>query len=118
MLCKVCADILWKPMDCTGCNKTFCQDCSEQKENESPCPFGCIKGIKPSTKRMKHLLAKFQFKCKNFERGCGRILEHQDLEPHEQICGFSVINCEFCNSQLLSSNVVSHLSYCLEYETK
>jgi len=69
-------------------------------------------------KKMKHLLAKFHFKCKNFERGCERILEHQDLEPHEETCGFAIINCEFCNTKLLSNQAVQHLHACLEYEVK
>lgn len=119
--CKICFQILINPVDCCGCQKTFCADCIMLlKENSKNCPFGCdlhqVK-IKNSSAAVKSVLLFLKFSCVNSD--CQTEISYGEILTHEENCEFAFVTCPNlnCNQSLLKKNLEKHVKIECEFNT-
>ena len=104
--CGICFKIMDNPTDCESCGHSFCYECIKNLK----CPFKCQnKQLKSSSQNLKDILSKLEFKCLN--KGCGQILNYNDVKRHDKICDFQEMICpnKGCDKKLIKKNLENHV---------
>lgn len=82
IVCSICDGIVVNPIQCSECEKCFCQICLEdwqKKAGSNSCPFRCKNPIFKNSRMINNILSNLQFKCKN---GCDIKIPYLQLEEH------------------------------------
>ena len=102
VICRICLDILNKPIQCSCCQNSFCSECISKFQINSnfKCPNKCANSemIKPSL-ILKNLLSKLKFNC------CDTIIPYEDMSNHLKICNEVVEDCWCCNKKTKRKNI-------------
>lgn len=78
--CSICLDIKIDPMMCNKCQNSYCANCiNNWQKQSSSCPFKCQYPSYTSSRIVKNLICKLNFKCKN---GCNEIIPFEKLKTH------------------------------------
>ena len=78
--CSICLDIKIDPMMCNKCQNSYCANCiNNWQKQSSSCPFKCQYPSYASSRIVKNLICKLNFKCKN---GCNEIIPFEKLKTH------------------------------------
>ena len=92
------------------CGKHFCQSCISLIINEGkPCPL-CqehdyqLMLDKSIIRKVKEL----KIKCPNSSHGCEWVGELGSIERHLDVCGFVEVTCDYCQSEDILRNSLSH----------
>lgn len=119
--CKICFQILINPVDCSGCQKSFCYDCIFMlKDNNKNCLFGCDLReieIKNSSFAIKTVLSFLKFSCSNME--CKEEISYNDVLTHEENCRYLNIICPNinCNTNIKKYEFENHIKNDCEFNT-
>lgn len=117
--CQICFQIMVDPVDCSGCQKSFCADCIYYlKEKNKSCPYGCnLNDSEPkiSSVAIKGVLSLLKFSCENIE--CKAEFAYNEYLQHEQNCNFLTIICPNlnCNKNIRKFELEKHVKYECEY---
>ena len=104
-ICTICNNVVRQPKECTVCGTLYCESCLKQWEernrnNTSECPMRCKKNdlresiMRPIGKVIKNILYTLQVKCPN--ENCNKIMNLEQYESHEEICGLPKCQNEKC----------------------
>jgi hypothetical protein len=114
--CYLCHGLLWYPVACENCEKTFCSACIQAlnaAEPEQISLHGCSKYIErqnpPTTIR---LLANLKINCCYTLNGCTEILSYNELKNHEDMCDYQLLSCDGCLQEIIKQNFDKHQSEC------
>lgn len=121
--CQLCNGILWKPIACSECEKPFCESCiaawQKEKQNAKRCPEACSSySERPCPPANLYILRKLQIACRYASRQCHEILEYEQLEGHEKICGCLPMVCPGCGEEVDKQEFDRHTNTCLLVELK
>ncbi|CAF3710495.1 unnamed protein product [Rotaria sordida] len=111
----ICENILWKPVACQQCETHFCSMCIRQwlNKNSNQCPMRCDKFIERScSKFIAKRLAQLQIICIYQPNGCNEVIPYEALEKHETMCGYQLIKCTGCLSEILKKDFSEHQLQC------
>jgi len=117
--CKICLNILYKPVSCSLCFSLFCEKCIKDwiKDDANFCPEGCdVTNMKLEevNNQTKKLLDRLKVKCKN---GCEilftKYFSHLDNCLIEKENAGIILNCWNCNNSTPKSDL--KLSNNLQY---
>ena len=83
IICKICQDILIKPVMCMKCQKVFCKRCiDEWNKNNKKCPDGCDEPNYQNCLGKNEILSKLKFKCTK----CEEEINYDDAKKHHDAC--------------------------------
>ena len=85
IICSICQEILYQPVQCDQCQNCFCKECILQWLTKSQtCPFKCESFKYKENKFVNKILSIIKFKCDN---NCGNEIPYLELDKHyEQNC--------------------------------
>ena len=96
--CAICLNVLKQPVQCQNNEHYFCTPCIRRHlKNFRACP-SCMEELtletlrKPARYLTKHL-SKLIIQCDYVNRGCGEVIELEDLKTHVNTCGFAPVTC-------------------------
>ena len=80
IICSICQELLYDPVQCESCQNCFCKECITQwiKKSKS-CPFKCEKIIFKGNRFVKNILSILKFKCDN---NCDYEIPYLEIEKH------------------------------------
>jgi len=111
--CSICHKVLWKPVCCSGCENSFCKYCMDQWSQKSKeCPNRCVFKEKKVPPIIKDILSDFQVTCFYRGNGCGDNLSYDNLEKHQNECGFVASECKGCKKLLCKNVLEGHEKDC------
>ena len=96
--CRICLNVLRKPMQCVRNEHSFCKPCITRhlQEIAPSCPT-CIEPLTLETLRpsrlVTDLLSQLRIRCDNSHRGCQESVTLEMLEGHVANCEFSPVQC-------------------------
>ena len=114
--CKICLEILKKPVQCQQNEHYFCTSCITQhlKRNQT-CPLCMeeltLETLRPIPRVVADLISQYDVPlCKNVQRGCKEVVKHQDLPFHHEVCAFAPVSCsiEGCGETVNKQDLASH----------
>lgn len=114
--CKICLEILRKPMQCQLNEHYFCATCITKHLDISPtCPM-CMDELTPETLRaaprvIANVASQFKIpRCDHVQRGCKDTIQLEDLPFHHKVCAFAPVLCsnQGCNETLNRRDKESH----------
>lgn len=99
VLCNECKYIFNNPVECTGCQNTYCTSCLRSEESNGSivqkCPALCLNPTFNNSIFVLKLLSKIDFKCL---RGCSNIIKYKDYLNHVNTCLGILVSCPTCSS--------------------
>jgi uncharacterized CHY-type Zn-finger protein len=107
--CTICKGIVINPRQCKKCENIFCRECIYKwKENNSNCPFKCIKFsiVYPSKVAVK-ILRSLILRC---PKNCSKEIKYENLRTHISQCQNKIIDCPTCGSKV-SQDIISRQSF-------
>ena len=121
-LCLVCFNVLKDPVMCSRNQHCFCRGCiTKHLENSRRCPT-CADELTQETltepnRIVKDYLNELNIRCVNHDRGCEEIVQLQQLDQHEDSCGFTPAVCTnpSCGAILNKQDLTHHESELCEY---
>ena len=114
--CKICLEILKKPVQCQRNEHYFCTSCITQhlRRNQT-CPLCMeeltLETLRPIPRVVADLISQSDVPlCKNVQRGCKEAVKHQDLPFHHEVCAFAPVPCsiEGCGETVNKQDLTSH----------
>ena len=115
--CKICLEILKKPVQCQRNEHYFCTSCITQhlRRNQT-CPLCMeeltLETLRPIPRVVADLISQYNIPlCKNVQRGCKEVIvKHQDLPFHHEVCAFAPVSCsiEGCDETVNKQDLASH----------
>ena len=111
MTCPICLQILWKPVTCGECLKSYCDYCITRwiTSNGMKCPNRCSFFKLKASPYVKECLSDFQIRCKYAVYGCENVLGYDQLEAHESSCKKE---CKFCGEVQVIHQLHEHEEAC------
>jgi len=99
VVCNICTGILINPRECTSCQNSFCKKCLEEWTClKNSCPYKCEKSeFRDSSRTLKNLLEKLQFKC-NFCNNEESEILYLNFLSHLSSCEKIKVNCPTCDT--------------------
>ena len=97
-ICSICFNVLRDPVLCRRNQHCFCRGCiTSHLKNSQRCPT-CADPLSLETltapqRMVKEYLNELKIRCVYHDRGCQEILQLQDIEQHENSCGFALAIC-------------------------
>lgn len=115
--CKLCKDILYKPIHCNKCTNFFCSWCIKHFSLSSPykCPCKSQEDcFSEPHKILFSLLKNYNFHCQRYSQGCHKEINYLELDEHEKICEFRKINCQHpnCDKEIFMKDFEDHFKHC------
>jgi hypothetical protein len=117
VVCSLCQGILWLPIACKFCEKPFCSSCMEAWKLENSkctaCPNNCpnyVERLCPQANN--HVLGTLQVTCRYQPNGCTETLPYNNLETHEEACGYRPIICSGCDKAIVRKDFNEHYNTC------
>jgi hypothetical protein len=114
--CSLCHGLLWHPVDCENCEKTFCSSCIQAwhaSKSERICPHGCSTYSERRNPPIPlRLLGDLKISCRYQSNGCTEILSYNELEKHEQRCDYQLLTCSGCEQEIIRRNFDEHQRQC------
>ena len=112
--CPICLNLIWDPIECNDCGKTFCKICLEKtKETKDSCPT-CRKN--PFQGRISKSLRTFfnKIKINCIFKGCKEHPYYSEYIDHIKKCKFRLYQCnnEGCNYQDILEKMEIHSTEC------
>lgn len=112
--CLICSEVLLDPIECSGCQTSFCSECIRAwQTRSSECPNRCKLTLNPCHRGFKNLLMRLKLRCSAKE--CTEILTVETLSRHENSeCLFRVMTCPNagCTENILARDLSAHLDSC------
>ncbi len=111
LTCPICLDIVDNPLLCNTCECMICEKCFNQMETQNICPccnsFFIIKKIQ---RQIINLLNNTQFCCPE----CNIILKYSEFNDHSKICFCKIYKCltEGCNFTVTLNLMKEHINIC------
>jgi hypothetical protein len=109
--CSIDGSVPLNPVMCKKCENIFCKDCIDTwKQKSSACPMRCQPMELVSTDKsiIKQQLLKIKLWCPNKDKGCTEKVLINDLQKHEKLCEYRLVNCLKCNSEVPSAKLIDH----------
>ena len=121
-LCLICFTVLRDPVMCSRNQHCFCRSCITQHlQNAQRCPT-CndeltVETLAGPPRILKDLINELNIHCVYNNRGCQEILQLQQLDRHEDSCGFTPVVCtnEGCGATVNKRDLIHHESEQCEY---
>ncbi|CAF4025962.1 unnamed protein product [Adineta steineri] len=116
----ICENILWKPVSCQQCETHFCLKCITKwlTKNPNQCPLRCDSFVqRPCSKFIVKQLSKLKIACIYHPNGCNEIVPYEALEKHEMMCGYKLVKCSTCQSEIPEKNLSEHQLQCSSVRT-
>lgn len=81
LTCPLCFDILWKPIACEKCKKSFCSTCIRKAlaTNQNKCPYRCDFKEDKCERAIITLLSELKIACCYHPNGCDEVLSIQEI---------------------------------------
>ncbi len=115
--CPLCDGILWLPIACRICEKPYCLSCIEAWQKvtteSTPCPKPCTgfdRRLCPQANI--HVLNTLKVTCRYQPNGCEETLPYNNLETHEEACGYRQIICSGCDDRIIKKDFNEHYNTC------
>ena len=117
VVCPLCDGVLWLPVACRECEKPFCTACVDawhiEQADSSLCPNLCGTYVQRSCPPANlHILKTLQVTCRYSPNGCTKTLAYDNLQAHEQNCGYQLITCSGCEEQIVKKDFDAHHATC------
>jgi uncharacterized C2H2 Zn-finger protein len=117
VVCSICKGILWLPKGCKDCETPYCSSCikNRQLETSKPiqCPTNCSGFIEDRCSRaILFILSKLEVECLYTPHGCNETLPYNNLETHEEACGYQQKTCSGCGQAINKKDFQKHESTC------
>ena len=121
-LCLICFNVLKDPVMCSKNQHCFCRSCITQHlQNSKRCPT-CndeltVETLAEPPRILKDLINELNIHCVYNNRGCQEIVQLQQLDHHEDSCGFTPAVCtnEGCWATVNKRDLIYHESEQCEY---
>ena len=121
-LCLICFSVLRDPVMCSRNQHCFCRSCITQHfQNSQRCPT-CndkltVETLVDPPRILKDLINELNIHCVYNNRGCQEIVQLQQLDRHENSCGFTPVVCtnEGCGATVNKRDLIHHESEQCEY---
>jgi len=111
--CSICHKIFWKPVCCSECENSFCKFCMRQWFQKSKeCPNRCVFKAKKVPPVIKDMLSDIKVTCFYRGNGCGENLSYDNLEKHQNECGFVAFECGGCKNLFCKNKLEGHEKDC------
>ncbi|CAF1246598.1 unnamed protein product [Adineta ricciae] len=117
LICAVCKGILWQPVRCGNCQRSFCDQCLQTRiSKKEPCgntSLPCVAQNCPETITEK--LSQLRIPCRYKQYGCpscARYSRYDQLLKHEENCAYELITCSVCMAKVLKLNSDEHNQKC------
>lgn len=135
-ICRICSGVLYNPKQCSECEEDFCEDCfTEYLREKKLCINSCsITNPVKTHPSVINLLEKLTFRCMfnskeiisytEIERhirtsckhrpfickfeGCNFLGTSDEINMHQNNCGFQKVSCPICKSIFYSKNAFQH----------
>ena len=117
VVCRLCHEMLWKPVACQTCEIPYCLSCIktwilESKESVC-CPSGCLKYTeRKCPPAIVRILSDLKIICRYKVNGCCEILSYDKLETYEEICDYQLLTCSGCQEKFTKKDSDKHQSQC------
>ena len=115
LICAICLNLMWDPVEIEGCHHTFCKCCIithlKYKDNCPSCRNIAAKFN--DSVAIKRLCQEYKIKC--FNEGCKEMPTYSNLETHLKKCAFKKYRCpnEGCKYTGIKSDLKkNHLVIC------
>ena len=89
-ICLLCKNVVQDPQECESCESLLCFLCIS---NNSNCPCSHSKFKRPSKFALK-IYETLHLTCINQSFGCNFIGSIPNMQHHEQVCSFQVVQCD------------------------
>jgi hypothetical protein len=117
VVCSLCQGILWLPVACRTCEIPYCSSCIKSWKLSEPtrCPSNnCSQYNQRDCPRSNiTILSLLQVVCRYRSHGCTQTLPYNNLETHEEECGFRPITCSGCQEKIVKKDFKEHHRKCL-----
>ena len=121
-ICLICFNVLKDPVLCPKNQHCFCRGCiTKHLENAKRCPT-CADDLTVDTlieapRMIKDILNELNIRCVYIDRGCQEILQLQQLDQHEDTCGFTPAVCtnQGCGATVNQRDLIHHESEVCEF---
>ena len=121
-LCLICFNVLKDPVLCPRNQHCFCRGCiTKHLENSRRCPT-CADELTEETltvpsRMVRDYLDELNIRCVYHDRGCQEIVQLQNIDQHEDSCGFTPAVCrnQGCGATLNKRDLIHHESELCEY---
>lgn len=67
---------------------------------------------------LRRLLDKIKFKCLYNSYGCSDSHNYSNYEYHLQTCNHRLVNCEYCQQNIMHTKLEDHYNNCTKFRTK
>lgn len=111
--CPICQCLVWDPVCCISCDKSFCRSCRFQYGEKKRCPFKCdTYNLREITRNEKDYLNKISIRCTN--NGCLKFIKYYDYKNHLEKCEFRKYHCknEPCKEEGFINDMIIHSQNC------
>lgn len=112
VICKICYDLILKPISLSPCGHTFCQECVNTN-NFTFCPYCNRPTTSTKANRLfkSNSIDKLMMRCRY---NCGVIFPLEEREAHEVECEMAPVKCENnCNKEGLTRKTIKdHMEEC------
>jgi len=112
--CLICAEVLLDPLECSGCQTSFCGECIKAWQARSAeCPNRCQLKLQPCHRGFKNLLLRLKLHCS--AKDCGEVLTVETVARHENSeCLFRMLACPNagCTEKMQAKDFSVHLTSC------
>jgi hypothetical protein len=117
LVCSVCNGILWRPVTCGTCEKSFCEKCLRRLiskgckcgDNDTPCVEG------ECSRRVIRRLSRLQITCKYKSNGCSVVVKYDSygsLVQHQKKCDYQLVECPSCEKNVIQKDLNQHIQNC------
>ena len=116
LLCGICTNIPFEPIECKKCSKLFCTKCIESvDQSKSDKCQSCHKIWKsriPINIYARCMIEGLNFKCKY--EGCKEIISYEKFQLHVKRCTFGQQICPYgnCTFSALKKRLDKHMTKC------
>jgi hypothetical protein len=120
LLCKICNNIVYEPVDCDQCMELMCKSCVvdsnkvslANRKNSSQCLHS---NFKNSCKTLKNMQNRISLKCPHTYLGCNEVMEYESLQSHlTKSCKFVKYKCNYCNYYGCEEECKTHSIECAD----
>ena len=116
LFCKLCDNFIVAPTQCSICLTFFCRSCIEDyvSVTNGICIQGCSFKFATIQPFVKEFIDHFTLDCKFKLNGCPQSLPLTEVDYHEQMCSFRLIECrnQNCKEKVIKRQYTEHAETC------
>ncbi|CAF0882094.1 unnamed protein product [Didymodactylos carnosus] len=119
LLCPICYNLVWKPVECYNCRRIFCTKCIDEAVRVNPGTCPCCRNYRKESCSpiIYSVLCGLHIQCYFASNGCSQILSYEQLEQHEKYdCLYRKQQCRGCRKPFMKKDLNEHEKNCEHIE--